>query len=219
MQDFKKIQKDIEALGYKSHGLWTIDGQCLLRHNLAKDASNLPQIIKMLQSLPPGRYIVNCSNGAGKKYAHFDFPVIVEGSTLADNSNASEIVKSPTGHDSQIDAVTFGRLQAENENLREQLAQALADQHEEEEEEEEEEEPEPTLKDKALEAILPVIPTLADKMLALLDRYISPAPLAENKPAEPQQIQLSPESVQQIAQVVKNMVIEDLTQMQQDAGY
>jgi len=224
MKDWKQLQKDIEALGYKCHGLWTESGQCLLRHNLAKDTSNLPQIIKMLQSLPPGRYFVNCSNGAGKKYAHFDFPVIMESNSTSNISNASEIVKSPAGHDSNIDPVTFGRLQSENEMLKAKLEemQALSEKadEEEEEEEEEEKEPEPSLQDKAIEALLPVLPTLADKVIGYLDRVLlPPVPLADKAPAAPQQIQLDPASIQQLAEVVKKMVIQDLAQMQSEENH
>lgn len=216
MKDWKQLQKDIEALGYKCHGLWTANGQCLLRHNMAKDESNLPQIIKMLQSLPAGHYYVNCSNGAGKKYAHFDFPIHLEGNAPA-IQNASEIVKSPAGHDSNIDPVQYGRLQSENELLKAQLAEYEAMANEEPDDDDDDEPAAPTLSEKAIEAILPVLPTLADKVIGYLDRVLGqPAPLAEKPAQQPQQIQLDPASIQQLAQVVKDMVIQDLSQMQQE---
>jgi hypothetical protein len=224
MLDVKKLQKQIDELGYKSHGLYHAAGNCILTHNMAAKPSNLPQILRMLPSLPPGDYIINCSNGQGRKYAHFDYPVTIEGTSKSKDQIASEMVQmSSNGSTSQLaDAQTFGRLEAENEYLKTQIAelrsQLAEDPEEEEEEEEEELEPMPTLKDKALEQILPIIPTLADKLLAVLDRYIAPAPapLAE---APPQKLHLDQETINQIATHVKNMVMQDLTTTAENGGY
>ena len=218
MIDLKKLQKQVEELGYKSHGLYSAEGQCILVHNMAKNPSNLPQIMRMLASLPPGKYFINCSNGAGRKYAHYDFPVTIEGSTTAENQNLSEMVKtSSSGAQAPgIDAIEFGRLQAENEALKARLSEIEAAALEDEDEDEDEEPAAPTLSEKAIEAVLPIIPTLADKLLAVLDRHITPP--AAQPLSEPQKLVLDAESIQQIAAHVKNMVMQDLQQMEPDNG-
>jgi hypothetical protein len=225
MLDTKKLQKQIDELGYKSHGLYHAAGNCILTHNMAAKPSNLPQILRMLPSLPPGDYVINCSNGQGRKYAHFDFPVTIEGSSKGKDPIASDMVPlSSNGSTSQFqDAHNFGRLEAENEYLKTQLAELRAQLAEDPEEEEEDDdfledlEPTPTLKDKAIDAILPILPTLADKLLAVLDKYTNPtpAPLAE---AAPQKMHLDQETINQIATHVKNMVMQDLTATE-DGGY
>jgi hypothetical protein len=203
MLDTKKLQKQIDELGYKSHGLFHAAGNCILTHNTAAKPSNLPQILRMLPSLPPGDYFINCSNGQGRKYAHFDFPVTIESSSKSQNPIASEMVPlSSNGSSSQFqDAHNFGRLEAENEYLKAQLAELRAQLAEDPEEEEEE--------DDFLEDLEPM-PTLKDKYT-----NPAPAPLAE---AAPQKMHLDQETINQIATHVKNMVMQDLTATE-NGGY
>lgn len=217
MLDTKKLQKQIDELGYKSHGLFHAAGNCILTHNMAAKPSNLPQILRMLPSLPPGEYIINCSNGQGRKYAHFDFPVTIENTSKSQNQIASDMVPlSSAGSTSQFqDAHTLGRLESENEFLKVQLAELRAQLAEDPEDEEDDElledlEPMPSLKDKAIDAILPILPTLADKLLAVLDKYTNPAPAPIAEPA-PQKMHLDQETINQIATHVKDMVMQDLT--------
>lgn len=224
MLDTKKLQKQIDELGYKSHGLFHAGGNCILTHNMAAKPSNLPQILRMLPSLPPGEYIINCSNGQGRKYAHFDYPITIESTSKSKDQLASEMVPLSSAGSTSLfqDAHTLGRLESENEFLKVQLAELRAQLAEDPEDEEDDDfledfEPMPSLKDKAIDAILPILPTLADKLLAVLDKYTNPAP-APIAEAAPQKMHLDQETINEIAKHVKNMVMEDF-KMTEDGGY
>ncbi|NBU92706.1 MAG: hypothetical protein EBS17_07695 [Flavobacteriia bacterium] len=185
--NLKEHQAKIQKLPYKTHALRTAAGKRLIAANHVTEPSRLPQIIKAIEDMEPDEYIVRCSNGS-KDY--YDYTI----STLAKPTNAPAInvSTSQASADDLKTAERLGRLESENAYLRQQLAEAgeriqaleaealEADWDDEADEILSEQAPSP--KEKILEAIAPVIPALADRALALVDKFLnkpSAQPLAE----------------------------------------
>ena len=185
--NLKEHQAKIQKLPYKTHALRTAAGKRLIAANQVTEPSRLPQIIKAIEDMEPDEYIVRCSNGS-KDY--YDYTI----STLAKPTNAPAInvSTSQASADDLKTAERLGRLESENAYLRQQLAEAgeriqaleaealEADWDDEADEILSEQAPSP--KEQIMEAIAPVIPALADRALALVDKFLnkpSAQPLAE----------------------------------------
>ena len=185
--NLKEHQAKIQKLPYKTHALRTAAGKRLIAANHVTEPSRLPQIIKAIEDMEPDEYIVRCSNGS-KDY--YDYTI----STLAKPTNAPAInvSTSQASADDLKTAERLGRLESENAYLRQQLAEAgeriqaleaealEADWDDEADEILSEQAPSP--KEQIMEAIAPVIPALADRALALVDKFLnkpSAQPLAE----------------------------------------
>jgi len=207
--DFTAIEKKISNLDYKCHGLLDSNKLWVLKPNPTKDPSKLPNILKMLKSLPPGLYEVNCSNGQGLRGAHYNFPIDTrEAKTeFFENGNLSQAAAM-----NNLDATKLGRLESENDFLKQRLAE-LELQIEElndllDEEPEELAAAPPTLQQTLLENLAPVIPPLADKLLAIADSWIkskTPQPIAEAPT-------ITPDLADQIAEMVKAKIYAEVNQ-------
>jgi hypothetical protein len=212
--NLKEHQAKIQKLPYKTHALRNAAGKRLIAANHVTEPSRLPQIIKAIEDMEPDEYIVRCSNGS-KDY--YDYTI----STLAKPANAPAInvSTSQASADDLKTAERLGRLESENAYLRQQLAEAgeriqaleaealEADWDDEADEILSEQAPSP--KEQIMEAIAPVIPALADRALALVDKFL-------NKPS----VQPLAEAPQQAAPVIDyerlaNMVSQKLMEAQQ----
>ena len=177
MSVLSETKKKIGKLGYPSHGLKTADGRWILKPNGPRKESNLDQIFSMLETLPPGNYVVYCTK-PGSRGAGYDYPVTTD--QQSQNSNTFLLSQPATVHNP--DSERLGRLEAENAFLREQL-ETLKTQLSEIEAEPDEDEDEGFSEDMTtgpgglMEALAPAVPALVDKALALMDNYIN-----RNKP-------------------------------------
>ena len=203
----KEHQAKIQKLPYKTHALRTAAGKRLIGANAVNEPSRLPKIIQALEDLEPGDYVVRCSNGSKDGY---DYAI----STLAKPTNAPapNVSFSQAATEDLKTAERLGRLEAENAFLKLQLSEAGARIQEleaealetlAEGEDLEAEDLPPTPKEQLLEAIAPVIPALADRALALVDKFLNkPAPgLAE----APKPVVID---YDRLAEMVKNKLIE-----------
>lgn len=203
----KEHQAKIQKLPYKTHALRTAAGKRLIGANAVNEPSRLPKIIQALEDLEPGDYVVRCSNGSKDGY---DYAI----STLAKPTNAPapNVSFSQAATDDLKTAERLGRLEAENAFLKLQLSEAGARIQEleaealetlAEGEDLEAEDLPPTPKEQLLEAIAPVIPALADRALALVDKFLNkPAPGLSEAP-KPVVIDYD-----RLAEMVKNKLIE-----------
>lgn len=203
----KEHQAKIQKLPYKTHALRTAAGKRLIGANAVNEPSRLPKIIQALEDLEPGDYVVRCSNGSKDGY---DYAI----STIAKPTNAPapNVSFSQAATEDLKTAERLGRLEAENAFLKIQLSEAGARIQEleaealetlAEGEDLEAEDLPPTPKEQLLEAIAPVIPALADRALALVDKFLNkPAPgLAE----APKPVVID---YDRLAEMVKNKLIE-----------
>ena len=184
--NLKEHQAKIQKLPYKCFSLRTAEGERLISANSKTQPSKLPAIMTALKDMPPGTYIIRCFNNTSDGY---DYPI----NTLSTNAPATNVLNSQASADDLKTAERLGRLESENAFLRQQLAdaneriQALeADALEALAEDPDDDdflaEQPPSAKEQLLEAIAPVIPALADRALALVDRFLnkpSAQPLAE----------------------------------------
>lgn len=203
----KEHQAKIQKLPYKTHALRTAAGKRLIGANAVNEPSRLPKIIQALEDLEPGDYVVRCSNGSKDGY---DYAI----STLPKPTNAPapNVSFSQAATDDLKTAERLGRLEAENAFLKLQLSEAGARIQEleaealetlAEGEDLEAEDLPPTPKEQLLEAIAPVIPALADRALALVDKFLNkPAPGLSEAP-KPVVIDYD-----RLAEMVKNKLIE-----------
>jgi hypothetical protein len=173
--ELKQHQAKIAKLPYKCYSLRSAAGKRLISANAANQPSKLPAIIAALEDMPPGEYVIRCSNGSKDGYDSFS-------QASADDLKTAE---------------RLGRLESENAYLRQQLAeageriQALEAEALEEDWNDEADDilrdQAPSPKEQILEAIAPIIPALADKALALVDRFLNkPAaqPLSDRAPVQ-----------------------------------
>ena len=192
--DLKQQQAKIEEISkgnYSQHSLLDNNGKQIIGANPYNKPSKLPDIIRFLKNMPEGQYIVRCSKG---KNSQFDYPINT--ATQGTNAPAINVSTSQAFADDLKTAERLGRLETENAFLRQQLAEAgeriqaleaealEADWDEEADDILAEQAPSP--KEQILEAIAPVIPALADRALALVDRFLNkPAaqPLSDRAPA------------------------------------
>jgi len=192
--NLKEHQAKIQKLSYKCFGLYDNQGKRLISANRDNQPSKLPDIIKDLENLPAGSYVIRCSNNSRDG---IDYPI----NTQPTNAPAPNVLTSQALADDLKTAERLGRLESENAFLRQQLAEAgeKIDQLEAEALEALAQDPDddqfledepPSAKEQILEAIAPVIPALADRALALVDKFLnkpSAQPLAEapRQPAPP----------------------------------
>jgi hypothetical protein len=183
--NLKEHQAKIQKLPYKCFSLRSAEGKRLISANTDTQPSKLPAIIAALEDMPPGSYVIRCSNNSKDGY---DYPIV----TQPTNAPATNVSNSQASADDLKTAERLGRLESENAFLRQQLAEASeriqaleADALEALAEDPDEDfladEP-PSAKEQLLEAIAPVIPALADRALALVDKFLnkpSAQPLAE----------------------------------------
>lgn len=183
--NLKEHQAKIQKLPYKCFSLRSAEGKRLISANTDTQPSKLPAIIAALEDMPPGSYVIRCSNNSKDGY---DYPIV----TQPTNAPAPNVSTSQASADDLKTAERLGRLESENAFLRQQLAEAgeriqalEADALEALAEDPDDdflaEEP-PSAKEQLLEAIAPVIPALADRALALVDKFLnkpSAQPLAE----------------------------------------
>jgi len=189
--DIKQHQAKIAKLPYRCYSLRSAAGKRLISANAANQPSKLPAIIAALEDMPPGDYVIRCSNGSKDGY---DYPINT--ATQGTNAPAPNVSFSQAATEDLKTAERLGRLEAENVYLRQQLAEAgeriqaleaealEADWDEEADDILAEQAPSP--KEQILEAIAPVIPALADKALALVDRFLNKPtaqPLSDRAPA------------------------------------
>ena len=190
----KEHQAKIQKLPYKCFSLRSAEGKRLISANTESQPSKLPSIIAALEDMPPGSYVIRCSNNSKDGY---DYPIV----TQPTNAPAPNVLTSQALADDLKTAERLGRLESENAFLRQQLAEAgeRIDQLEAEALEALAQDPDddqfledepPSAKEQLLEAIAPVIPALADRALALVDKFLnkpSAQPLAEapRQPAPP----------------------------------
>ena len=184
--NLKEHQAKIQKLPYKCFSLRSAEGKRLISANTDTQPSKLPAIIAALEDMPPGNYVIRCSNNSKDGY---DYPII----THATNAPATNVLNSQASAEDLKTAERLGRLESENAFLRQQLAEAgeriqslEADALEALAEDPDEDdflaEQPPSAKEQLLEAIAPVIPALADRALALVDKFLnkpSAQPLAE----------------------------------------
>jgi hypothetical protein len=189
--DLKQHQAKIAKLPYRCYSLRSAAGKRLISANAANQPSKLPAIIAALEDMPPGDYVIRCSNGSKDGY---DYPINT--ATQGTNAPAPNVSFSQAPLEDIKTAERLGRLEAENAFLRQQLAEAgeriqaleaealEADWDEEADDILAEQAPSP--KEQILEAIAPVIPALADRALALVDRFLNKPtaqPLSDRAPA------------------------------------
>jgi hypothetical protein len=188
--NLKEHQAKIQKLPYKCFSLRSAEGKRLISANTELQPSKLPAIIAALEDMPPGSYVIRCSNNSKDGY---DYPIV----TQPTNAPATNVLTSQASADDLKTAERLGRLESENAFLRQQLAeageriQALEAEALEEDWNDEADDilgdPAPSPKEQILEAIAPIIPALADKALALVDRFLNkPAaqPLSERAPVQ-----------------------------------
>lgn len=220
--DYKAIETKIKGLQYKCHGLLDENKIWLLKPNPSKDPSRLPNILKMLQDLPPGLYTINCSNGQGLRGAHYNYPIDTREAKTEFSENG---ILSQGAARNTADAEKIARLESENEYLKAKIAEL--EEQLEELEEILDEEPEtieaapPTLQQTLLENLAPAIPPLADKLLSIADLWLKSKMPNLEPPAQPAGI--SPELAEQIANLVKAKIYADVNEQQHQnenhAGY
>jgi len=192
--DLKQHQAKIEEISkdnYSQHSLLDNNGKQIIGANPYNKPSKLPGIIRSLKNMPEGQYIIRCSKG---KNSQFDYPINT--ATQGTNAPAPNVSFSQASTDDLKTAERLGRLETENAFLRQQLAEAgeriqaleaealEADWDEEADDILAEQAPSP--KEQILEAIAPVIPALADRALALVDRFLNKPtaqPLSDRAPA------------------------------------
>jgi hypothetical protein len=190
--ELKQHQAKIAKLPYRCYSLRSAAGKRLISANAANQPSKLPAIIAALEDMPPGEYVIRCSNGSKDGY---DYPINT--ATQGTNAPAQNVLNSQASADDLKTAERLGRLESENAFLRQQLAeageriQALEAEALEEDWNDEDDDilgdPAPSPKEQILEAIAPIIPALADKALALVDRFLNkPAaqPLSDREPVQ-----------------------------------
>jgi len=184
--NLKEHQAKIQKLPYKCFSLRSAEGKRLISANTELQPSKLPAIIAALEDMPPGSYVIRCSNNSKDGY---DYPIV----TQPTNAPATNVTISQASADDLKTAERLGRLESENAFLRQQLAEAgeriqalEADALEALAEDPDEDDfladQPPSAKEQLLEAIAPVIPALADRALALVDKFLnkpSAQPLAE----------------------------------------
>ena len=184
--NLKEHQAKIQKLPYKCFSLRSAEGKRLISANTDTQPSKLPAIIAALEDMPPGSYVIRCSNNSKDGY---DYPIV----TQLTNAPATNVLNSQASADDLKTAERLGRLESENAFLRQQLAEAgeriqalEADAMEALAEDPDDDdfltEQPPSAKEQLLEAIAPVIPALADRALALVDKFLnkpSAQPLAE----------------------------------------
>ena len=186
--DLIVAKRKIESLGYSSYGLKNGE-KWLLKPNSSKTESNLPKIFKMLDVLPPDVYIVYCTN-PGSKGAGVEFPI------STNPIGEKNVPPSQSVTTDLVSAERLGRLESENAYLRkceaelqEKLESALKRIEELESEELSEGDDEPNIEEQPsnlMDALTPIIPTLLDRGLTLMESYLSnkkqPIQLAESEP-------------------------------------
>jgi hypothetical protein len=189
--DLKQHQVKIAKLPYRCYSLRSAAGKRLISANAANQPSKLPAIIAALEDMPPGEYVIRCSNGSKDGY---DYPINT--ATQGTNAPVQNVSFSQASADDLKTAERLGRLESENAYLQQQLAEAserilaLTEALEEDWNDEADDilgDPAPSPKEQILEAIAPIIPALADKALALVDRFLNkPAaqPLSERAPVQ-----------------------------------
>ena len=189
--DLKQHQVKIAKLPYRCYSLRSAAGKRLISANAANQPSKLPAIIAALEDMPPGEYVIRCSNGSKDGY---DYPINT--ATQGTNAPVQNVSFSQASADDLKTAERLGRLESENAYLQQQLAEAserilaLNEALEEDWNDEADDilgDPAPSPKEQILEAIAPIIPALADKALALVDRFLNkPAaqPLSERAPVQ-----------------------------------
>ena len=193
--ELKQHQAKIAKLPYRCYSLRSAAGKRLISANAANQPSKLPAIIAALEDMPPGEYVIRCSNGSKDGY---DYPINT--ATQGTNAPAPNVSFSQASADDLKTAERLGRLESENAFLRQQLAEAgeriqaleadaLEALAEDPDDDDFLQEQPPSAKEQLLEAIAPVIPALADRALALVDKFLnkpSAQPLAEApRPAAP----------------------------------
>jgi len=190
--NLKEHQAKIQKLPYKCFSLIDAEGKRLISANSKTQPSKLPAIMTALKDMPPGNYVIRCFNNTSDGY---DYPI----NTGLTNAPAPNVLTSQALADDLKTAERLGRLESENAFLRQQLAEAgeRIDQLEAEALEALAQDPDddqflddepPSAKEQLLEAIAPVIPALADRALALVDKFLnkpSVQPLAE-APRQPE---------------------------------
>jgi len=185
-----EIRASIEKLGFTMVGLFDTTGKKIVNYNKQGSRPNTDQVFEMLSDLPPGEYQIQAKMNRND-------PVIYKvdtrdrrifGENKASVSQDHSRIGTKNLSDNQMERL--GQLQARCEYLESILSDKEAeidslnstiDMLESELELLNNAEPEPlqeappkTIKDVALESLAPVIPVLADKALAWLDKQISP---------------------------------------------
>lgn len=212
MVNLKEVQKKVSSLGYKCHGLIGPDGQYIEKPNGAGKLDKLPGIITKLENLPGGKYVIIGTTGArgGGSY-RYEVDTTSEAKTEFPENGISL-----AGHQQPlIDPVEFGRLQAENASLKNEiqdLIERIGDLEDELNNIDQDEQlaaaPQSPAQ-LAIEAMVPIIPALGDRALQMLDNYLN-----KNKPA-PAAAELSPDQIQAIAAAVQSRIYADLQAQQQ----
>jgi len=213
MVNLKEVQKKVSSLGYKCHGLIGPDGSYIEKPNGSARPDKLPGIITKLEHLPPGKYVILGTTGTrgGGSY-RFDVDTSIVNTEFPKNGISLAGPQQP-----EIDPVEYGRLLAENANLKNEIAdlvdrvQDLEEQIDLENEEIELAAAPPSASQLALEAVMPLLPALGDRALSLLDNYLN-----RSKP-QPQSNELTQDQIQAIAAAVQARIYADVQAQQQQA--
>jgi len=199
-----EIEKKVKALNYPCHGLLDANRLWLLKPNAARTPSKLSNVLQMLEGLPAGTYYINCSSGQGKRGAHYDYEVDTR--EAIEDFPKIAFPLSQAAPEIASNAEKMGRLEAENEYLRMQLAsletqldEITADLLEDANDLSEAAPLPQTLQEKVLENLLPVIPPLADKLVSLLEKWLT-------KPAAISETHFPPQMPQAMADQIAEMV-------------
>jgi hypothetical protein len=115
--NLKEHQAKIQKLPYKCFSLRSAEGKRLISANTDTQPSKLPAIIAALEDMPPGSYVIRCSNNSKDGY---DYPIV----TQPTNAPATNVSTSQASADDLKTAERLGRLESENAFLRQQLAEA-----------------------------------------------------------------------------------------------
>jgi len=209
--NLKEHQAKIQKLPYKCFSLRSAEGKRLISANTESQPSKLPAIIAALEDMPPGSYVIRCSNNSKDGY---DYPIV----TQPTNAPAPNVLTSQALADDLKTAERLGRLESENAFLRQQIAEAgeKIDQLEAEALEALAEDPDddqfldderPSAKEQLLEAIAPVIPALADRALALVDKFLN-KPSAEPLAEAPRQPEPPAIDYERLANMVSQKIME-----------